>query len=56
MEDERYCIYLRKSRVDIEMEKYEGTDTLDRHRKTLMNFAERNNFYIGEIYEEVVSR
>ena len=53
---EQYCIYLRKSRVDLEMEKYEGTDTLDRHRKTLNSFAEKHNLKISKIYEEVVSR
>ena len=56
MQDDRpYAIYLRKSREDREIEKYEGVDTLDRHRKTLLKFAEEHNMQIGHIYEEVVS-
>lgn len=56
MQDDRpYCIYLRKSREDREIEKYENIDTLDRHRKTLLKFAEDHNLSIGHIYEEVVS-
>ena len=53
--EEIYCIYLRKSREDREVEKYENIDTLDRHRKTLLTFAEQHNMKIGCIYEEVVS-
>ena len=56
MQDDRpYCIYLRKSREDRETEKYENVDTLDRHRKILLKFAEEHNMPIGKIYEEVVS-
>lgn len=56
MEDDRpYCIYLRKSREDREIEKYENVDTLDRHRRTLLKFAEDHHLPIGYIYEEVVS-
>lgn len=56
MQDDRlYAIYLRKSREDREIEKYEGVDTLDRHRKTLLKFAEEHNMSIGHVYEEVVS-
>ena len=56
MEDDRpYCIYLRKSREDREIEKYENVDTLDRHRRTLLKFAEEHHLPIGRIYEEVVS-
>ena len=56
MQDDRpYCIYLRKSREDREIEKYENVDTLDRHRRTLLKFAKDHNLPIGHIYEEVVS-
>ena len=56
MPDNRpYAIYLRKSREDREIEKYEGVDTLDRHRKTLLKFAQEHNMQVGHIYEEVVS-
>ena len=50
-----YCIYLRKSREDKELEKYNNTDTLDRHRKTLLEFAKYHNIEVGHIYEEIVS-
>lgn len=53
--DERYCIYLRKSREDKELEKYENIDTLDRHKKMLLEYAEKHNLTVDEIYEEVVS-
>ena len=56
MQDDRhYAIYLRKSREDREIEKYENVDTLDRHRRTLLKFAQEHNMQIGHIYEEVVS-
>ena len=54
-DDEIYCIYLRKSREDRELEKYDNIDTLDRHRKTLLEYANKHNLKIGHIYEEVVS-
>lgn len=49
-----YCIYLRKSRKDMEAER-SGIDTLERHEKILMDYAKRNNLKIGKIYREVVS-
>lgn len=52
-----YAIYLRKSRADLEAEKYSKTDTLKRHRVILLNLAK--SMGIDErkikIYEEVVS-
>lgn len=53
--EKNYCIYLRKSREDRELEKYDNVDTLDRHRKALLDYADKHNLDIGEIYEEVVS-
>ena len=50
-----YGIYLRKSRVDVELEKYEGVDTLDRHEELLMQYAKDHNLYVGHIYKEIVS-
>lgn len=50
-----YCMYLRKSREDLELEKYEGIDTLSRHEKILTDFAKQNGISIGHIYREVVS-
>lgn len=47
------AMYLRKSRAE------ELTDTVDetlkRHRKTLLEFAQKNDLTVSEIYEEVVS-
>ncbi|MCI9617830.1 MAG: recombinase family protein [Eubacterium sp.] len=50
-----YCIYLRKSRKDLELEKSENYDTLTRHRNTLLELAHKMSLTIGKIYEEVVS-
>lgn len=50
-----YCIYLRKSRADIEAEKRGEGETLARHRDILTGMAARNHHPIGCIYEEIVS-
>ena len=56
MKDTRpFCIYLRKSREDKEIEKYENLDTLAKHRKALLKYAQEHNMIIGHIYEEIVS-
>lgn len=49
------CIYLRKSRQDEELEKKENTDTLARHRSTLLSISKKMNLDIIEVKEEVVS-
>lgn len=49
-----YCLYLRKSRKDMEAERA-GVDTLERHEKILMDFADQNHYKIGKVYREVVS-
>lgn len=56
----RVCIYLRKSRTDLEEEaraslRGEKYDTLQRHRVELLKFAKDNNLVIVDIIEEVVS-
>lgn len=51
----RYCLYLRKSRKDIEAEKHGDIETLARHEKMLLELAKRLNLNITEIYREVVS-
>lgn len=51
----QYCIYLRKSRQDLEAEARGEGDTLARHRRTLTELAEARSLPIGAIYEEVVS-
>lgn len=50
-----YCIYLRKSRKDDELEAFGEGETLARHKKMLIDFAAKNKLPIGQIYEEVVS-
>lgn len=49
-----YCIYLRKSRKDLDAER-NGIDTLARHEQMLNTYAEQNNIKIGKVYHEVVS-
>ena len=50
-----YCIYLRKSRADLEAEARGEGDTLARHRRTLTELAAARGLPVGAIYEEVVS-
>lgn len=53
---ENYCIYLRKSRADEEIEKTLGEgETLAKHRKTLLEFSKKMDFNIVKIHEELVS-
>ena len=51
----QYCIYLRKSRADLEAEARGEADVLVTHRKTLLSLAEQRGYTIGKIYEEIVS-
>ena len=56
----KVCIYLRKSRTDLEEEaraalKGEKYDTLQRHRSELLRFAKENDLVIVDIFEEVES-
>ncbi len=48
-------IYLRKSRTDLEAERYGQGDTLARHRAWLMDYAQKSKLIIGAIYEEIAS-
>lgn len=50
-----YCLYLRKSREDIEAERHGEGDTLLRHENMLMTLAKRYNISIGAVYREIVS-
>lgn len=50
-----YCIYLRKSRADIQAEAHGEGDTLLRHEKALRETAKRMGLEISEIYREIVS-
>lgn len=49
---EQYCIYLRKSRIDISKGE---EDTLTRHETILMELAKLKNLKISKIYREIVS-
>lgn len=51
----QYCLYLRKSRADLEMEARGEMETLARHEKILLDLAKRLNLNIGAIYKEIVS-
>ncbi len=50
-----YCIYLRKSRADLDAELHGEGETLARHERLLLDLAKRNNYNITQIYREVVS-
>ncbi len=52
---EQYCIYLRKSRADIEEEQRGMGDSLARHEKILLSLAKSRNYNITQIYKEIVS-
>ena len=50
-----YCIYLRKSRADLEAEMHGEGETLKRHQDILLALAKKMNLSIGKIYSEIVS-
>lgn len=52
---EQYAIYLRKSRADIELELKGELETLSRHRKLLLDTAQKLNLSVTKIYKEIVS-
>lgn len=51
----QYCLYLRKSRSDMEAEAHGEGETLARHEKILLDLARRKNYNVTQIYREVVS-
>lgn len=51
----RFCIYLRKSRQDVEAEHRGEEESLARHKRTLLELARRDGYGVDEIYQEVVS-
>lgn len=53
MED--HCMYLRKSRADVEAEARGEGETLSRHQKMLMEVAEKQKLNVVKIYREIVS-
>ena len=50
-----YCIYLRKSRADMEAEAHGEGETLARHEKLLLEVARRGQYNVTQIYREIVS-
>lgn len=52
---DEYCLYLRKSRVDMEAEAHGEGETLARHEKLLLEVARRDRLNVTQIYREVVS-
>ena len=52
---DKYVIYLRKSRADVEAEKLGEGETLARHKKILTELAARKGLYVEKMYEEIVS-
>ncbi|MBU5331451.1 recombinase family protein [Anaerocolumna aminovalerica] len=51
----RYCLYLRKSRADLEAEARGEGETLARHEKALLDLAKKLKINIVKIYREIVS-
>ncbi|MCO7121960.1 recombinase family protein [Ihubacter massiliensis] len=50
-----YCMYLRKSRADMEAEARGDGETLSRHENTLLELAGKLNINLTKIYKEIVS-
>lgn len=51
----QYCIYLRKSRSDMEAEAHGEGETLARHERLLLELAKHSNYNVTQIYREIVS-
>lgn len=51
----RVCMYLRKSRADLEAEARGEGETLAKHKKALLNLAKQQNLNIVKIRQEIVS-
>ena len=52
---DKYAIYLRKSRADVEAEKLGEGETLKRHKEILTNLAAKKELYVEAVYSEIVS-
>ena len=50
-----YCLYLRKSRADLDAEARGEGETLARHEKALLELGRRQSLKIDRIYREIVS-
>lgn len=51
----KYAMYLRKSRADIEAEKLGEGETLKKHREILTALATRQGLLVDKVFEEIVS-
>lgn len=52
---EQYCMYLRKSRADLEAEARGEEETLARHERALLELAKRQHLNVTQRYREIVS-
>jgi site-specific DNA recombinase len=52
---DRVCIYLRKSRADLEAEARGEGETLTKHKKILLQLAQQQGLHIRKICQEIVS-
>lgn len=50
-----YCMYLRKSRADIELEAQGEMETLARHEKILLELSNKLDLTVTKIFKEIVS-
>jgi len=50
-----HCLYLRKSRADLDAEARGEGETLARHEKALLELGKRQKLNITQIYREIVS-
>lgn len=50
-----YCMYLRKSRADLEAEAHGEGETLARHERILTDYAIKNKLNVTKIHKEIVS-
>lgn len=49
------CIYLRKSRKDLEIETREGIKVLDKHEKILIDLASKKGYSVKKLRKEIAS-
>ena len=50
-----YCMYLRKSRADVEAEAMGEGETLTRHQNMLMELSKKQKLNVVKVYKEIVS-
>lgn len=52
---DQYCMYLRKSRADLEAEARGEGETLERHKRILFDLAKKLGIPVTQVYQEIVS-